>query len=127
MADATFSTLGQYVNAPHQGSSNKRVSGTSVAAVVAVGIAALVLEFVRQPRVDGQKPIQNVESLRTKEGMLSVFSLMYNRFEPGQMTETVFNLKPWYLLGSDFDGGDDEAARVNIAADINRALTNLKH
>ena len=128
--DVNFSALGMYVDAPHRGSSNQRMSGTSVATPVAAGIAALVLEFVRQRRVDGQQPITVVEALKTKRGMMRAFWLMRNTSVPTQISKKEpFNLKPWYLLGSDFKSGDNDiarkAARVAIASDLNRALAGL--
>ena len=128
--DANFSALGMYVDAPHRGSVNQRMSGTSVATPVAAGIAALVLEFVRQRAVAGQQSIAKVKALGTKKGMIRAFWLMRNTSVPTQIPkDEPFNLKPWYLLGSDSNGGDNDtarkAARVAIASDLNKALAGL--
>lgn len=125
---ANFSTLGEFIEAPHCGKDTRRVSGTSVATPVAAGIAALVLEFTRQPPVPGQDEIRDVEKLKSKTGMRSVFLKMFDRNEPWKTNtkDFYFNLQPWHLLGSEKDRNED-TARKRIALDIDGALASVDY
>jgi subtilisin family serine protease len=126
LKDLNFSTLGQHVEAPSKGQETIRISGTSVATPVAAGIAALVLEFVRQPPVPKQQEIEHLEpSLKKKDGMEIVFTLMYNRFALEGGPKSYFYLMPWHLLGSEHARGNVEDARIRIAMDIKGALDSL--
>ena len=119
--DKNFSALGEFIEAPHKGQANERVSGSSVASAVAAGIAALVLEFSRQTPVDGQEMIQEPKTLNTKPGMEMVFLKMTDQDPRAIKTDPYNNLQPWHLLGLD-DGEDNKTARKRIAADINKTL-----
>ncbi|OAL38313.1 hypothetical protein AYO20_02372 [Fonsecaea nubica] len=115
-----FSTLGMYVETPYTGQATKRVSGTSVACPVAAGIAALVLEFCRQPLVKIKKP----ERLKHKKGMAAIFSQMYNRFEASKAgkEEDYFYLRPWKLMVVKDTDDDTAAAWHRVASLINEAF-----
>ncbi|KAH0837204.1 hypothetical protein FOPE_04845 [Fonsecaea pedrosoi] len=115
-----FSTLGMYVETPYTGQATKRVSGTSVACPVAAGIAALVLEFCRQPLVTIKKP----ERLKHKKGMEAIFSQMYNRFEASKAgkEEDYFYLRPWKLMVVKDTDDDTAAAWHRVASLINEAF-----
>ena len=122
---SNFSTLGMYVEAPHAGGTTKRVSGTSVAAPIAAAIAALVLEFCRQPFVSIKKP----ERLKHKRGMEQIFSQMYNRFDAARAAqeEDYFYLRPWLFMAMKQSDDDESAARLRVAIAINEALGSLEY
>jgi Subtilase family len=127
MLDFNFSTLGMYVEAPHEGQETKRVSGTSVAAPIAAGIAALVLEFCRQPLVPGQGRIKRPERLKSKLGMAKIFLQMYDRFELTRtdQEDNYFHMRPWGFMALKGSDGDAFTARQRIAMTINEALGSL--
>ena len=121
LRDANICTLGLHVMAPHKGLTRSRESGTSVATAVTAGIAALVLEFARQDPVPGQRSIKNLDTLVTKDGMLKVFELMHKRSE-GSESSQYLHLRPWLLLSTELNSGDEMEAWRDIAADIDREL-----
>ena len=125
--DWNWTTLGMYVKAPHKDQVSERMTGTSIAAPVAAGIAALVLEFCRQRLVDGQETIKRPERLITKRGMELLFLQMQKANEPTKKFKTgKYNyLRPWDLLSLDVGEGDAALARKRIATKINQALREL--
>jgi hypothetical protein len=83
--------------------SEKRMSGTSFASPIAAGIAALVLEFARQPPL-GFDPSVN-EHLKMAVGMLLIFRLMSRQKDASKFKF----ICPWLFLKGDDDevyGGD---------------------
>ena len=105
-----------------------RVSGTSVAAPVAAGIAALVLEFVQQSPVNNQRKVRGAHKLKTKAGMNAIFAKMC---DPKSITTRTldnlyFNLQPWHWLVLDpVRDQDVESARQRIAHDIDWAIADV--
>ena len=124
VGDLNFSALGEFVEAPHANQAVERFSGTSVATAVAAGIAALVLEFTRQPLVKDQEPIQGLKRLNTKEGMEMAFLKMTSQDPRSVKTDLFNNLQPRHLLSAQ-SGESASEARRRAASDINKALKYL--
>jgi len=106
-----FAILGYEVNSwwPDDQIVAKRMSGTSVSTVVAAGVAALIMEIVRQPeRRQGmdQKKLDKLEQLGDVDCMTRIFHVMAK--EP---TDEGYNfIVPWNLL----EGGSEPSTIVDI-------------
>ena len=95
---------------------SERVSGTSLASPIAAGIAALVLEFARQPPLGCDKDV--TKYLKRKDGMVGIFRLMQNQ----KTSENFKFLCPWYLLsdkkGTYGGNGEPSSRRYYVARRI---------
>jgi hypothetical protein len=78
------------------------LSGTSFASPIAAGVAALILEFARQPPLDVSPSV--AECLRSRRGMRRILHAMSKR----KGTEPFLFLRPWKIFIDNFDkGGGD--------------------
>lgn len=124
-----FSTLGINVKAPHKDDKTERMRGTSVATPIAAGIAALVLEFCRQPDISSGNLLDKPTRLKSKEGMAKVFRQMHNQFDltANDGGEHHFYLRPWLLIAclDEKELRNPKLARQRIAVVMNGALNSL--
>ncbi|OCL09468.1 subtilisin-like protein [Glonium stellatum] len=107
-----FSAPGWKVKGP----ANERVDGTSYASPIAVAIAALVLEFARQPPLGKDDEIESY--LKKKDGIVRIFRLMSIQKGP----EKLLFLCPWHLLrdkeGTYGGNGEPKSKRFYVAQQI---------
>lgn len=126
--DFNYTALGEHVEAPSCGETTPRVSGTSVAAPVAAGVAALVLGFTRQGLTERQRPIRTVEKLKTKAGMDKIFSKMIDPNPSTKNTDDYTNIQPWqWMVHNAREDSQAEEARESIAIDINKLIREVHH
>jgi len=107
-----FAILGEGVSA-----GKRRSDGTSVSAAIAAGVAALLLDFVRQGDASKKIHPDALERVRTKDGMTALFQLMSRRANGYDC------IAPWLLLPRRYR--DDEDARERAWQTISEALLHL--
>ncbi|EFW99001.1 lipid acyl hydrolase [Grosmannia clavigera kw1407] len=97
IAEDNFTILGEKVESAKVGSHRVRKSGTSVATMIAAGVAALVLEL------SFQRPASMRESdIRSYSGMRAVFAAM-SRDTSTFSTDGRYFIRPWKLLDTEKD------------------------
>ena len=123
LRDPNFTAIGQHLR-PLPSEPDVRVTGTSMATPVAAGIAAMVLEFVRQDPVDHQEAVSLVSKLKlkTRAGMEAVFLELEIRGSKTYQDEHYVYLAPWQLFSKEIGRGDEQLARCRIASRLNMAL-----
>ena len=125
LQDCNFTAIGQHLR-PLPSEPGIRVTGTSMATPVAAGIAAIVLEFVRQDLVDHQEEVSITSKLKlkTRAGMEAAFMELERGARTFQDDHYVY-LAPWQLFSKDVGMGDGQLARRRIASRLNEALEKI--
>jgi subtilisin family serine protease len=77
-------------------------SGTSYSAPIAAGIAASILDVVKNPALDGKIPLEQLVELGTGHGMKKIFRLMAKQALRGGYDF----VNPWNLWTTGLDEGD---------------------
>lgn len=117
-SEDNFAILGESVKVP---SSEFRVSGTSVSAAIAAGIAAGLLDFARQPDARTIIDSRAFETMKTKAGMAAIFRLMWDHRGSGHQC-----LAPWNLLPFDHATKNRETIREEICRKFLKALQKIR-
>jgi hypothetical protein len=94
----------------------RRFAGTSVSAAIAAGVAALLLDFVRQGDASKKIHPDALKRVRTKDGMTALFRLMSGKANGYDC------IAPWLLLPRGRGHRDDEDARKRAWQTISEAL-----
>jgi hypothetical protein len=95
--EPNFSILGKDVVSASRRNQWECKSGTSVATPIAAATAALLLEFLRLPRLEGQEEIQHISRVTTIEGMKQLF------LEMSVVIQGYNYVAPWTLLSVETD------------------------
>lgn len=115
--DLNFCILGESIESATIKGQKVRKSGTSMATPVVAGVAALVLEFANQTRVEGEEEVENLEWLKTYQGMRALLKSMSDVVDKQHRY-----LVPWKILTIELDLSSGLKARNEAARMISRVL-----
>jgi hypothetical protein len=110
-AAENFAILGEGVSAR-----TGRFSGTSVSAAIAAGVAAVLLDFVRQGGASTIIHPRALDRVQTKDGMTALFRLMSRK------ANGYHCIAPWLLLPPERGYPSPENARIRAWQTISEAL-----